>query len=269
MGRTRYFQVFTNPLAFDKFYRKTRECDRHYYEVSVADRRKMIFDVDIHVTKQDILKIGKYIESLVDHLTGSRSSCLIYRSQDKDKTSYHIVVSELEFTLQECKHIVNILDPHDQYFDRGVYKTIQNFRVEGSTKYNERRHKYLLDTHALSEDVTGGLMYVESSRIPRARSLLTKVVQDHRVFSPNTRSSYKYSRGNHVTKNILADIQELDKSLMEQFKIRRYVSDRLISLTRIHPGYCPLCKREHENENAFLVRNRERWDFNCYRYIQK
>src|SRR5947207_13545005 len=39
-------------------------------------------------------------------------------------------------------------------------------------------------------------------------------------------------------------------------------------LSRTSPSHCPLCDREHSNENAYIRRNKKSYSFFCYRANQ-
>jgi hypothetical protein len=234
MGQTRFFQVFESPESFAKYYKNIPVSMRYYYEVIRKDIRKLIIDIDEYVTVDEILDIRDILRNLIYQKKKCLTFPIIFDSSNERKSSYHIVVPDIDFSLEECKYIINILDPMSVYCDKSVYKSNQLFRIEGSTKYGEKRYKYILDTDSISEDLTRGLAFVNYGTV-----LLSK------------KESELYNISNY--------------NINDQFKIRRQISPILISLTRISPGMCPICKRIHEHENAYLIYRRKQWKFCCFR----
>jgi hypothetical protein len=170
-------------------------------------------------------------------------------------TSHHIVVANFSFSAASCEMLANAIYErvYEQYpqeaslIDTVVYKKIQMFRLEGSTKYAQRRWKYLADTKELSslEIFKKGIVsYVdECHHISDDR--VVDVMIDIGVYEPSERDS-------NTKRNI--------KKIPKGFTARK-VLDNLTVLNRISPSFCDVCKRVHEHENAYMVGRH----FFCYR----
>lgn len=229
MGSEKYFQTFESPERFIRFYKSVPKRLRHYYEVIRKERRKLIIDIDANISEEEIVYIKDKLEALIE------SRAVIFSSCSLTKTSYHIVAPYLEFHVDDCKRIIEHLDPFGHICDRSVYKNNQFFRIEGSTKYGEYRFKYLLGTNKLS---SMSKYFAYTSYITTVKHLHpTKTYTTNNIHIPNC------------------------------YKIRSYVSDSLISLTRIMPGTCTECKRHHDKENGYLIYNNidDYWEFRCFR----
>lgn len=238
-GEQRYFQVFEDPKKFISFYRTVPKSLRCYYEVIRGNIRKLIIDIDVVITEDEILELRHDLQVIIYAYREQLTFPIVFKSTGQ-KISYHLVVPDIEFTIEECKHIISLLDPEEKYCDRSVYKPTQLFRIEGSTKFGQSRYKYVLYKDALSQDdqdILAGFAYVKTN---------ANVI---------TSTSYTF-RNTPVYSSLSID---------NQFKIRKQVSPYLISLSRTSPGYCPICKRVHEHENAYLVYKDEKWEYRCFR----
>lgn len=230
MGDKIYFTVFDSPKEFVAFYKNVPIAYRHYYEVIRKNRRKLILDIDIDISEEDIVGLKEHLEDLLN------SKVVVFSSCTFQKTSYHIVVLGQEFSIDQCKSIVNSIDPTHSICDKSIYKTNQMFRIEGSTKYKQYRYKYLLGKDSLSCNMKAYFAY----------------------------SFAKEVKPINVPKTIITDS---NYNIPKEYRIRKYVSDYLISLTRISPGMCNICKRIHDSENGYLVRVNNQWDFRCFRQL--
>src|SRR6185312_293738 len=72
-----------------------------------------------------------------------------------------------------------------------------------------------------------------------------------------------------------AEVEYIDKLLgvvnIEGFDVLypTLASQNIFSLRCISPSHCPLCKREHENDNAYVVRNKKTYRYYCHRADQE
>jgi len=257
-GETRYFLVFQNKHHFISEYKKKPSFSRHYYEVISTEFRKMVLDIDIFLTEKEIIYVNQELERLIFFLTKEKVSNLIFRSADSKKTTYHIVVPKLMFTVEECKYIVNKLDSKQELFDRGVYKKIQFFRIEGSTKYQEKRYKYLLNEDKISEQVFEGLVGDKCCKKEKCKYCYNQSIS-------NNKHNFVFNLSKNIKSSNTEVVDNLFPKIKNQFRIRNQVDKYLISLTRINKGYCPLCERIHEKENGYIVFKKGKWNFYCFR----
>lgn len=228
MGKEVYFQVFESPSRFIKLYSIIPKYSRHFYEVIRKDKRKFILDIDVNVSEKYIIDLAHYLEYYMGTIA-------IFTSCSETKTSYHLVAVDSEYTIDQCKNIVNKLDPYNELCDRSVYKINQLFRIEGSTKYGEKRYKRLLNSQKdLSDNITDYFAYTHS------RVDICKVKKRQ-------------------------NIHNLNLPIPKEYIIRKYVSDTLISLKRVSSGTCIQCNRVHDSENAYLFYSNNQWNFRCFR----
>ncbi|ORX52869.1 hypothetical protein DM01DRAFT_1336655 [Hesseltinella vesiculosa] len=126
------------------------------------------------------------------------------------------------------------------------------FRIEGSTKYGQSRWKYVQghgDISDISTFCKGLIGYTNGCKMV------------------DTDAIVDYAIGSRIYKPILdmhqddrpSDMPSLD--IPKDFRIR-YVQGSMTVLDRIRPGYCNMCARVHDNENAYMIGNR----FFCRRF---
>ncbi len=118
--------------------------------------------------------------------------------------------------------------------DRSVYKSVQLFRIEGSTKHGENRCKYLYGEENISECIELFLAYCPDFRKPK-----------------------------NYTKNDTLDYSKIPD--YDHYTTGKRVNNNLIHLKRNSPGYCNLCKRTHDKENAYTIFSKGEWRFHCFR----
>ncbi|PKK55307.1 hypothetical protein RhiirC2_802767, partial [Rhizophagus irregularis] len=63
----------------------------------------------------------------------------------------------------------------------------------------------------------------------------------------------------------------LEEASIEGFNLSfpSEASLNIFPLKRMSPSYCSLCDREHTNDNAYIIRNKESYSFHCYREDQE
>ncbi|CAB4390089.1 unnamed protein product [Rhizophagus irregularis] len=75
------------------------------------------------------------------------------------------------------------------------------------------------------------------------------------------------------TNNVTTDAEfELVETLLQEASIEgyslSYPSENFpdkFPLSRISPSHCPLCDREHDSDNGYIIRNKKSYSFFCYR----
>ena len=216
MGETTHYMSFNNPQEFAKYYKYTIR--KHYYEVINQNLRRMIFDIDQRVTISHLAKMCVRIEKLTNQIPR------VFDSSNNEVSSYHIVIPNLYFTVLQCKQILLEVDK-ENVCDQSVYKSVQLFRIEGSTKFKEQRPKYAFGRKSMSENFLNYLSFNKS---------LPKSV--------------------HATSCNIPGIYNA-----------KLVNKSLIKLLRTKPGLCQTCDRIHDRENAYLFWKEDSWNFVCFR----
>lgn len=235
MGDEQYFQTFNCISEFMFFYQYIPKGMKHYYEVISTDYRKMVIDIDEYISLEDLFMLKQRLMDILYELFEIETMPVIFDSSNKNKYSYHIVIPSYSFTRETCMYILYVLD--SKFCDQSVYKTIQFFRIEGSTKINQNRYKYLLNYNKISIYLGHFLVTPYNSRkINKTITLLKSSI----------------CQGDSIT-----DIDLIN------FKVRK-ASKGFILLDRVSPGYCQIHNRIHHKENAYLTYT-TKWVFKCFR----
>lgn len=239
---------------FVHYSRKT-PCSRMYFEVINDEFRPQKFklDIDGRINTNEMEYVLKVVQRIIRKLTKvCKPDILVYDIA----TSHHVVITNLCFSATSCEMLANAIK-HKLYkkypdvsslIDTVVYKKVQMFRVEGSTKYKQRRWKYLCGSKELSSlDVfkKGIISFIEECYHVQEDKVVD-IMQDMGIYQP-----VEYFR--KETKNI--------QTIPKEFVVRKVIG-KLVVLDRVMPSYCHMCRRVHDNENAYMVGQR----FFCRRF---
>jgi hypothetical protein len=151
------------------------------------------------------------------------------------ETSYHVVLTNYFFASHDrCKAIAVYLSSKIRGMDLGVYGRTQHFRLEGCTKYGQRRWKVRMDSDTSRDNYHEGV--ITSSRGTKIGDITLPVP--------------RLSRDKIVGMSSGVDI-----STYPEFVVRRSEGD-LIILDRVVPSYCNACGRSHDHDGAYILRGR-------------
>ena len=256
-GNRRFFLEFGSSDEFEQWYTTLAPEERTMNEVIVSDARKLIIDID----DPDDYKLANQLlfYDFEAHLTSrirevfmvlgiGDPHIIIYNMCDDFKISYHAVVANFTFSAKTCKGLCMIIASNqiwDKCVDVGVYKKVQSVRVEGSTKYGQRRWKKRTSNHHL----------------PFASGLLSN--------KSNTTESYIICNiSTHCLKKCCfpSDTELLSGVDLSQFK-RGKIKNNILPLYRVKPGFCTQCNRIHDRENAAIKYVFGRARYICWRSI--
>ena len=265
----RGFSLFSPIHTFAREILRTPESDRCFYEVIFGDQpQKPYFDIDIDcggVVKStpagpsaaDGLLLVKAVKDSI--LTDSRireTDILVFKSHGPGKLSYHIVVDnwclpDVGSNKIYCHRILSRIPDSfhmKKYIDSLVYKSIQQFRTYGSTKYGKQRWKSLEDSEGVHGFIPSRFNYI----VMLMRSLVSNTYGS-KILEYNTPVKKVYSGEDcPLSKEDFSRIEALPDILDGTYEILE-PKGRLVPLKRVKPSMCPLCNREHENENPYLV----------------
>jgi hypothetical protein len=224
---------------FYAHYHRLHPSQRIYNEVIQNGHQKFRLDIDDRTDNID--DVIDAVKNVFYRITNVKIKIRVYDI----KKSYHIVISNVMFENSGCCHMVAnlVLDllPPNSCIDIGVYKTIQMFRMEGSTKYLQARWKYRIGKQSLSSiskfqesviSYTNGCKMVNTDR-------LVEFALESGVY----KMYYNTFNGNN---SIITPV------IPDEFVIRE-VKGHMTVLDRIRPSYCNTCHRIHESENAYLI----------------
>lgn len=212
----------------------------------------------------------------------------VFESHSLEKISFHIVVDKIcvvnvkhnrvffEKLMKRLEDItVNGL-PHlylPSLFDKSMYKRIQQYRTVLSTKFNQQRFKIPCYDLYMNQDFALGYEPIGKNQksliLNMFRSGFVSVLAgcDY-IFMPeaekvsNKISSY-LDQGSielnpeFITRalNLYMELNSNDKTLPFRV-IGEYPDDNkhcIVSLERLRPSWCNLCKRTHSSENPYLL----------------
>jgi hypothetical protein len=257
-GKKRFFLNFVSVYHFKKWYAKLCPEEKTMNEVIMSDRRKLIIDIDESDDNSLLMfdferHVKTRIHDVFTMLEIGIPDVIVYNMVDKsgnvctDKLSYHIVISNFSFSAATCKGLCMIISSGqiwDKCVDKGVYKSVQCIRMEGSTKFGEKRWKRVIETTNVGTtnvDTKGLVSFIEDT------------VKSDFTCKCSLTSSPSIA---HFSLN------NIDTS---QFKIGKQ-TNTYVSLIRIKSGYCHQCNRIHDKENASIQYILGQPTFVCWRY---
>jgi len=246
-----YYLVCDTVDEFFAHYSAKRPCSRMHNEVINDEHspQKFKLDVDGRIGTDEMEYVLKTVRRIFRKLTKMcKPEILVYDIS----TSHHIVVANFSFSANSCEMLANAISEKvskrypvvASLIDIAVYKKVQMFRVEGSTKYAQRRWKYVTGCKELSslEVFKKGIISYVDDCYHVDHDRVVDVMLDIGIYRPTEHESDKKGSCN---KNIIP----------KEFIVRKTIGN-LIVLDRISPSFCDVCKRTHDNENAYIVGRR-------------
>ncbi len=246
-GSYRFFVCFGSTEEFLEWQHRLDDNDKTINEVVKSDTRKLVLDIDSPDDGELSMfqmydferHVGDRIREVFRTLDIGEPEILFYSMCSDDKISYHVVVPNFVFSARTCAGLCMIISKDqiwDGLVDTGVYKNIQCIRLEGHTKFGEKRWKVRSDATTCSSYKRGMISDLEGAEVSAFECS---------VFSPM--KSEMHFAGHY----------------MHNFEIRKVSADgRTAFLRRTSPGYCAQCRRTHDRENAVIINTR----FICWRF---
>lgn len=214
------------------------------------------------------------------------SHILVFTSHKENKKSYHVIVEGFNFSdYKENKEfhdrvIRRMPECWKNIVDHVMYKSLQQFRIVGNTKWQSNRYKTL--NEELTLNFTGRKGWIPKLPVESEEhkmillleaSLITQTCDClHIICKPPEKETFFSKEIKETTEgfNPLTpeDITEALKLCYKyaglEFRDPRFpysylrtVEDNgtssLILLKRLRPSTCAICNRVHENENPFLI----------------
>ena len=263
-GTSRFFVRFDCFEDFESWYHQLHPNKKTVSEVIMSDKRKLILDIDNpdNATFEKLLMFDfeRHIRSRIHDvfflLDIGTPNIIFYSMCSDDKISYHAVVSNFMFSAQTCLGLCTIISSGqiwESCVDKSVYKMVQFIRVEDSTKFEEYRWKKRLSEPGLCPE-------------PRRKGS----IRNGLLSDPVGTHISEFTTSVHCSpKELLTldDNMSLSKYVLDQFKIGKLNKNGLLSLYRKKPGFCVLCNRKHDRENAFIKYYAGNPVFICWRYL--
>jgi hypothetical protein len=205
-----------------------------------------------------------------------QSNISIYTSHSFSKRSFHVIIQGYYHRSNEnCKYLYHRTMSHfgdrsagyQNIIDPKVYSSLQQFRLLYSQKPNSGRPKILTTGTVNAKDsehqATTGCLEFHLL----CQSMIAYTKDCVLVETPLTNSKPKRIADGDLTH------QQIDEALKcaitagvttATFEVYK-VESCLISLKRRMPSYCRLCRRIHDNDNAFIIVNEGGVFFYCHR----
>jgi len=258
------FAVFDDLLNFFSFSENTPAYLRCFFECLFPDSsRKPYFDVDIPIESEDLYSQSvELINEIKDKIREKVKNVVIavYSSHTDKKYSYHVViVSHFLENFENCKgfclSIIELLThPLKKHVDLQVYKSVQQFRVLNSHKFERDNTKKLCD---LSDTIAIPDSFLERSSLYHFRVSLLTVVQDCEIIEGYQVKIQKknLSSGNCTDEDIHKVINIVGKIYPGIEYNKSNIQDGNLLVTFKNKGgyYCELCLKTHEHENPFVI----------------
>jgi len=185
-------------------------------------------------SKGDILGLPANVEE----------NLLVFDSSDETKFSRHIIIPGVHVeNHMEAKafadEMVKYLDEKlHRVVDLGVYKSLQNFRLFNNRKVGSPRVKvYKLGTFKAFSDLLIGY-------ITKGSLMLPSILGQPTANTPKIETE--------LTEENVQAIVKLVNELAPGNSLKKVMGNMLI-FTRKDAGYCPICERDHVNDNTHFV----------------
>lgn len=272
----RKFAMFTPLYSFATFLLKQSEKNRCYYEVIQGHvNQKPYFDIDIDVNQdnsiglEDSKKLIEDItESILEDKRIKKSDIMIFSSHGPSKYSYHIVINnwclpDYYSNKVYCNKVIDrVKNVNKKYIDDVMYKSIQQFRTYGSTKFGKERFKILESEHPN--------LTVNNARCTFINILYSSLITNTKYcrileFTEQIKKKYNFVDDDDITEEQYQIVCNLPYILDETFSIKE-TQGKLIILLRNRSSFCEKCEREHETENPFMIfEDNDTLSFHCRR----
>lgn len=276
-----YDLVPDNELYFFEQIKESGKCFEYYdIEWEHTSHSQKLLEQDEEKTFREFLDMRNAYNKKYS-IDDTHCRILSASSIEKNKGSLHIIISKSGYSFQNnhiymkefMRKFKRFINDHDENsillsrIDWLVYSRNRNFRCIRSKKCSEKSRPFVkakwhtessqgndIDffvTNTLDDD---NVIYVkideEVERSRRLKSYIYQKLSDNNVEVPCDIIHEIFNRSVYTDQYILADSN----------------NKTIFRLQRIKKGYCAICKREHNSDNAYLTLSRSGTVyFNCYR----
>jgi len=283
------FHAFENYKDYLEYRSSLINQERYTHHEVGLGRVKMVLDVDLKEETDDQQKkeIFCYLARIIEKafykeygIDLQEKNWIMCSSHGQDKTSFHFIVDgycfenyhERKVFFQKCMTLAQ--EEKCKYWhavDSGIYEKNHALRLLFEKKNGTGRQKIFIETmesipytwrpmDTFESNVEKKQVQFRASAISVTDHCTLVKKKDVLLISP-------------PKKNILIpDIQEKIDAIRKVFDIGAFSADydgTFIILRRNHPSMCPICKREHSSENAYICIMKNRFFFHCHREDKK
>lgn len=288
----RIYAFFDSYLEFFEYMQKFPPVERAFYEIIFGELpQKPHFDIDISLSDlyakypdENIDTVAETlreavmrgcIEVLAENLVTLDLSrdMLLYRSHGGEKRSYHVVINNkchdgnkearafYDAVMAKVRIYTN--GKYLDFVDKSVYSPRQQFRMVECQKWGSNRPKVFDEefdyqgdryTHTYTEAVTDFTM-----------KKLTIIYESMVSFTSGCVFLPSLVPPKPANQNNLGELPDLDHGIVDHcmsmlrekmpfcpFTVKD-VQGHIIMLKRNSPSQCPICRKEHEHENPYML----------------
>ena len=237
-----------------------------------------LFSVDYFKSRQlCLLKIRDLIHSVLEqHYFIEPTDKFYYFAEDnrKEKHSYRIYANIAIANKKEYNHFITLL--HDEIDDRKqripywavlhqiIDPTGYCLRLPGSWK-DDHQMKWMTANCCIDDAVLSDTFEPNDAIEPREdhqmvvlRQIAPDKVQQE-IFEENDPEEIKKARALIATHELT----------MDTFMFKKVKGNGVIELTRLQPSFCDICKREHDNIDAYVTIYKGYVHLRCFRDQEK
>ena len=250
--------------SIHKLYERTPKKYKYFHEVILGEHnQKMKYDIDAsfdkfpHLTKEKVL--NNTIEAILKCYSEldyplDLNQIILLDSCGETKLSFHIIIDKYYLSSNlEAKDISIrtqklMSDELKGVIDIGVYKSIQNFRMVGCTKYKSDRYMELVRKWSHNGQIVENKIEDFISQ-----TLITNTSNCDRMYvCIKTLNSQVYQEENGNIAMLPESYYESIVSHMFDNAFTISITPSRVNLNRISPSHCISCDRVHDSENAIL-----------------
>lgn len=270
------YLVFDTPAQFKFFMESLSPEERTFEEVIYGDRKQRIkFDIDIEIDKLNLYikdndikntqeetvsmilneTINAILEEFIeiytcgflkanipiDKLNLTNEDILITSSSSHEKYSFHLYLAPKKFCVPNSNdaHILTkfiIKAVSHKFIDAGVNKSIQNLRITGNHKPNNKRVK----------EIIGAGEWLDT--------IVSYFDDEVEVLPPLDPNGDVIIKPNSIPlDNIIAEeALKIAAPYIKNFTVRKIENNNIL-LNRLKPTNCIFCNRIHDNDNTLYI----------------
>jgi hypothetical protein len=283
--------VFNTRAEFERWYNS--QGTKCFHEVIFGNRvQRLKFDIDIkekkdyniHTVIDHILDtIIQTINDLyycIDDVNLSRSDFIITDSSgpindNEYKHSFHIILYKYAvMNNEEAKNITadvvqKCCKLYRHYIDKAVNKSIQNFRILGSTKYRSERVKKVTLEYDTYDGSLLDTLIASPTNVTVLSELLDSQDQDSEFGDSQDQGSQDTINSDCISSKLLDSILKKCKAMnvIDGHKVR-CVRNNSIQFNRTRPTFCVICSEIHHNDNSLII-NYDNLTSNIYEFCRQ
>lgn len=290
------FLYFSKWISFINLYNKIPTENRHFYEI-IDNNCKFFLDLDAKSCDLEIEKwniwvneIKNKMTSIIYKLTNKNIKIIEFESlnnKDEEKYSSHLIVKDFNLTIKQCdslcKLIMNEMSMEkNKIIDNTIYNNWRSLRIQGCTKINSKRIKYLKNNYTDNIKIEGLITNLENTISFDSFNISfifnTKIVKN---IENNNINIYNNSINNKKYRYTINDLEFVKKNIFKlEIFINKWhktnnnfitykINNNIIMYKKTKPYKCNICNRIHENQNPYIYVELNNIYFDCRRSIVK